>query len=573
MEQDYGTATAVHPEIHQGASAKDPVLHSRTTQLDSTQAIKDAITSLWTQPLLSLPAIFQLGRARRQFRKERHRLLQGEASGRIVVYIERIDGPTRRIERSPHKCKALITSHALPEWNGDLVEWCWRDIVENPADCVVLTDHSMPLVIAGLLYKLTWGAMVLVASNNEANTVAKRTIPITINQLKLECQGLPEATDLNTDEWSSLALDCLQRFDGIAHNDAYIRSGEWHGYMNSEVDGAQLNCLESIAPELASPLMAARFWEWNHKRIDWQALAAKKREQRLVSIVIPAYGDSRELEQCLHNLRQTHSIRWEWEAVVVMNDDSEKNSNVALYHSSKDTRIKLVWPGENVQFALGCNLGFAASEGKWIVFLNNDCTARDGWLDGLIDPLVDSAVAATQPRLVRSDGSIQSLGVVFHDGQTIGYPLYSGLPGTESCTLKPHHLHALTGACLAVRATDFAEIQGFDCRYLNSQEDIDLCLRLLQQPRRRFCLSTPTSTVLHAGGRAPGRFSHSKWSRHQFVRRWMQRAPADDTRIYRSDGMRVEGFKSDHVTFNNAGIGAGRARVSSRERQGDQDMG
>ena len=74
---------------------------------------------------------------------------------------------------------------------------------------------------------------------------------------------------------------------------------------------------------------------------------------------------------------------------------------------------KAVWPGENVQFALGCNLGFAASCGERVVFLNNDCRVQAGWLEALLAPLADPAVAAVQPRLLKPDGAVQCLGVVF----------------------------------------------------------------------------------------------------------------------------------------------------------------
>lgn len=33
------------------------------------------------------------------------------------------------------------------------------------------------------------------------------------------------------------------------------------------------------------------------------------------------------------------------------------------------------------------------------------------------------------------------------------------------------------------------------CGYLNSQEDVDLCLQLLEMVRRERCVSTPTRTV------------------------------------------------------------------------------
>jgi len=169
-----------------------------------------------------------------------------------------------------------------------------------------------------------------------------------------------------------------------------------------------------------------------------------------------------------------------------MNDASPESQAVLAAHQQGDSRIRAVWPGENVQFALGCNLGFAASGGAAVVFLNNDCRVQHGWLEALLAPLADGAVTAVQPRLLKPDGTVQCLGVVFRQGQTIGYPLYAGLDGALACTNNEHRLQAVTGACLAVRAEDFAAVKGFDAAFINSQEDVDLCLRLLRLPGRNW---------------------------------------------------------------------------------------
>lgn len=119
-----------------------------------------------------------------------------------------------------------------------------------------------------------------------------------------------------------------------------------------------------------------------------------------------------------------------------------------------------------------------------------------------------------------------------------------------------------------MRAADFAQVRGLDCRYINSQEDIDLCLRLLQLPGRRHCLSSAATDVIHSAGRAPGRCGHSRWSRHQFVRRWGQRIKADDAAIYAADGLAIAGFSPDRAEWQREGIGAGRVRLAGQPEAG-----
>ena len=521
-------------------------------------AIKAYAYTLWREPLASMSIVYLMESSRHEYQRERSRYLRDRGETFVV---RAIHGKTRRqaqvlLGGSTEDQSPLLV---VPEYQADLVSWCWLEALRRPSDCIILEGQSMALVVVGLIYKLIWGAVVLVDDLAAAGSEYKKLDSLTIDQLKIQANGLPNPRDLQGDEWQRLAAGLITGFDG----NLTPGSGEQfnHSFMKRprrSVNGAQLNCLEVLAPALASPLMASRFWRWNQEHINWPELRNRTRDTDLVSIVIPAYGHPNELEACLKALRAAHNQR-RWEAVIVMNDSTSLNGDVVFKHSCDDPRIRAVWPGENLQFALGCNLGFAASNGHWVVLLNNDCQVTRGWLDALIEPLQDEFVAATQPRLVGSDGSVRSLGVVFHSEQTLGYPLYAGLPATLPCVRKPHQLQALTGACLAMRARDFARIDGLDCRYINSQEDIDLCLRLLELPERRYCLSCPDSEVIHGEGRSPGRYNHSAWSRHQFVRRWSQRIRPDDASIYAEDEISFASFRPDKKENEQAGIGAGRA--------------
>ena len=60
------------------------------------------------------------------------------------------------------------------------------------------------------------------------------------------------------------------------------------------------------------------------------------------------------MDGCLEALRQAET-GISWEVVAVMNDASPESRAVLAQLQDADLRILAVWPGENVQFALGCN--------------------------------------------------------------------------------------------------------------------------------------------------------------------------------------------------------------------------
>ncbi len=551
-------------------------------------AIRASGLGLWEQPLLGMHFAAGLERSCQAHRRRRRlQHARGEAPVAVLVVRTASDPATlaraatrRRIHAGlGHRVSDLVVDPA-----GDVVAALWPRCLERPADLVHLCDATLPSVVCGLLSKLFWEAVVVAAVDDRETCTGRPRATLGLETLKRTWHGLPAPTDLLDPLWTGLAVPLCRGFDHRLVPDPAVQQRLGGRLLAEPGDGAdleafcrelgdgltdprqnpvplagdQLNVLESLAPAVASPLMAHRFQRWNERLQARARRACAPRDPQLATIVIPVYGDPRELDQCLASVRAAEG-RSPWQVMAVMNDATAATRRVLERHRTEDPRIQAVWPGENTQFALACNLGAIAGQGGLIVLLNNDCRVSAGWLDALVAPLQDPAIAAVQPRLVKPGGRVQCLGVVFSCEQTLGYPLYAGLPATLACTHREHRLQALTGACLAFRFCDFLQVGGLDCRYINSQEDVDLCLRLLRLPERRHCLSTAAVTVVHGEGRAPGRFGHNRWSRHRFVERWRGRIQADDRTIYREDGVEYVGHRPDIDAAERQGIGAGRA--------------
>lgn len=565
------------------------------SQLDHWDgAIQALAQGLWEQPQLGMHFAAALERARlHRWQRRRAALSQGQAAIAVLVVRTSADPAALRRAAARSRIHARL-GHQVSELvvgaeDGEVAA-LWQRCLQHPADLLHLCDPSLPAVLVGLFGRLLWGATVVATVDDRDPSSGLPLATVSLETLKRTWGGLPAPEGLLGSPWAGLALHLCRGFqmrlapdpavqlrlggtlideagDGPALEAICRQLGDGLGDGLSDglsdgrgagLAGDQLAVLESLAPALASPLLAHRFWRWNAGLQARARRQASTRDPLLTSIVIPVYGDPDELDRALASVRAAR-VRSRWQVIAVMNDATAATRQVLERHRREDPRIQAVWPGENTQFALGCNLGALAGSGERIVLLNNDCRVADGWLDALVEPLQDPAIAAVQPRLVKPDGRVQCLGVVFADGQTLGYPLYAGLPSTLPCTRRDHRLQALTGACLAFRFADLLQVGGLDCRYINSQEDVDLCLRLLKLPDRRYCLATAATTVVHAEARAPGRFNHKEWSRRRFVQRWHGRIQPDDLALYRADGVRHAGHRRDVASFEREGIGAGRA--------------
>lgn len=559
-----------------------------------TAAIAALGQGLWDEPQLGVHFAAALERARLQHRRHRCAALsQGQTALAVLVVqtgsdpasLARAEARSRIHARLGHGVESL---DLVPPEAGAVLASLWQRCLKRPADLVHLCEPTLPAVVAGLLCKLFWGASVVVTLDDRDPASGLPRASISLDTLKRIWGGLPSPLDLRDAAWAGLALQLCQQFDAVLTPDPTVQRRQGGTLIDDPGDGpvlaqicrqlgeglatacgdgacqplplagAQLALLESLAPAQASPLLAHRFQGWNQRLLGRALQQGLPRQRQLSTIVIPVYGDPAELDRCLAGVRAA-AVRSPWQVMAVMNDATPATRQVLARHQTEDCRIQAVWPGENTQFALGCNLGAMAGRGELIVLLNNDCRVADGWLDALVEPLRQPAVAAVQPRLVKPDGRVQSLGVVFSGEQTLGYPLYAGLASAWDCTRRQHRLQALTGACLAFRFADLLRVGGLDCQFINSQEDVDLCLRLLQLPEREYCLSTAATTVVHAEARAPGRFGHSRWSRHHFVQRWQGRIQPDDRTVYQADGVLYKGHRPDAEPFEREGIGAGRA--------------
>ena len=101
------------------------------------------------------------------------------------------------------------------EHEPSFLSQAWALVLQQPADLVHLSKARLPAVVFGLLYKLLWGAAVLVDIDDEELLFVGEREPITLDGLKRLCHGLPEPRELMGPLWTRLAVDLARRADGI----------------------------------------------------------------------------------------------------------------------------------------------------------------------------------------------------------------------------------------------------------------------------------------------------------------------------------------------------------------------
>ncbi len=189
-----------------------------------------------------------------------------------------------------------------------------------------------------------------------------------------------------------------------------------------------------------------------------------------VSIVIPVRNATRTLPLCLAALARLDPAP----AEIVLVDNASTDDSLPMLQSFQQTHPSCavrVLVESRPGASAARNAGIRAVTGEIVAFTDSDCTPDQAWLDHLITPFADPAIAASAGRILASPARTT-------------VELFSGLYTLQSSD-KPARFDrwspwegGFPTANLAVRKVVLEKLQGFDESVGHYGEDIDLCARI-----------------------------------------------------------------------------------------------
>lgn len=276
--------------------------------------------------------------------------------------------------------------------------------------------------------------------------------------------------------------------------------------------------------------------------LDWDQLGEARRVPGRASLLIPTYQDWRMTATAVRSALGGATGEIEPEAVVVDNGSTRQVGTLLAGLFAADSRVHIVPVPVNTNFATGSNLAFAHSTGAISVFLNNDTEPRPGWLDPLVGSLEEAEVLGAQSLLVYPDDSIQTAGTVFYGHGAIASHFLASFPQEDLPPPEQLRFSAVTAACFAVKSDLVVETRGFDPRYENGMEDVDLCLRMAELRQGHFVTSRD-SVVVHHESKSPSRFRRAESNRVRFLHAWGDRLPGPEYGPWERAGFEVTGLR------------------------------
>ncbi|HCK11762.1 MAG TPA: hypothetical protein DHW45_17945, partial [Candidatus Latescibacteria bacterium] len=236
----------------------------------------------------------------------------------------------------------------------------------------------------------------------------------------------------------------------------------------------------------------------------------------VVDVVIPLYNKVEYTRACLESLEATQG---DTPFNIILVDNKSTDGTADLLVEWQDRAI-VVKPCENLGFSKGNNLGASKTDSPYVLFLNNDTVAEDGWLDRLYDAMEsDPMIGISGPKLLYPNRTIQHAGLEIING--VPDHVFRNAPENDTRANVSRDLDMVTGACLMIRRELFETLGGFDEGYVNGVEDVDLCLRARD---RGFRVRYVAESVLeHHEGTSEGRYDHVQPNLQKFAHRFLGR--------------------------------------------------
>jgi N-acetylglucosaminyl-diphospho-decaprenol L-rhamnosyltransferase len=208
----------------------------------------------------------------------------------------------------------------------------------------------------------------------------------------------------------------------------------------------------------------------------------------ILSVIIVAYQSRDELPACLGSL-PVNLLGRPVEVCVVNNSTGD---GVAAWIGRAFPAVRLIEPGTNLGFGRANNLGYHATTGECVLFLNPDTISNAAALEHCVQRArAEPDLGLVTPRLEQADGSMDLAcrrsiptlwdGFCRASGLAAVFPrsaLFAGYNLTHLPADGTYPVGAINGAFLLGRREVFEKTGQFDEQFFMYGDDLDLCIRV-----------------------------------------------------------------------------------------------
>lgn len=233
-----------------------------------------------------------------------------------------------------------------------------------------------------------------------------------------------------------------------------------------------------------------------------------------ISVIIVSYNTFDLTRQAIDSVL-TSDTSLSFEVIVVDNDSSDGSGNLLNRLFSDNDSVHIIQLDKNHGFAYANNRGAEIANGDVLFFLNSDAIALKGSIEAVYRAaLADAKTGAVGPHVLNEDGTDQQSTVPFPTFSSMArhYLPFGALLRNEMKkeVIVPQNgasVDVVKGCALAIRATTFRTVGGWDDSYFLYSEETELCYQLVRNGyTNRF---TGSGKIIHLGGASTSKESYA----------------------------------------------------------------
>lgn len=206
----------------------------------------------------------------------------------------------------------------------------------------------------------------------------------------------------------------------------------------------------------------------------------------LISVIIPTRDGHQLLDNCLKSLYNKTSYS-NYEIIIADNGSIEEETfelfnrwQSILGHKFRVIRLDMPFNYSKIN-----NLAVQEARGELLLLLNNDTEViTPDWMKKMAGQAVRKSIGAVGAKLLYPDNTIQHSGCILGIGGVASHShkyIHVLDPGYFGRLLITANYAAVTGACLMIKKDLYEQVGGFDEELAVAFNDVDFCIRLLEE--------------------------------------------------------------------------------------------
>lgn len=221
----------------------------------------------------------------------------------------------------------------------------------------------------------------------------------------------------------------------------------------------------------------------------------------LASIIVSLDSNDNFTRNFLYFLSTYASIR-EYEIILTSDGNNEINYDRIIYDFFPDNCI-YIYNEKKQGYGIVNNIASHYASTDILIFMNADIILGSKCLESIIAPFSDKTIEAVQPLLIYPQNmSTQSTGHIFC--QYYNTHMFENRPITDDIVNQSGYRKAFTTALCAIRKDIFEAYGGFNEKYFNAWEGMELGLKITSNGGK--CYYNPSAKAFHIRGGGRGQY-------------------------------------------------------------------